>query len=82
MLPIGFGERCYVDEPMSMTANRVVALCEQAAYFLREDLTLIESGGLKLQMFGTDVTEEQATRMKANVARLEEIIEGCGCNCA
>ena len=67
--------------PMAMTANRVVALCEQAAYFLREDLTLIECGALKLQLFGTDVTDEQAGRMRARLAFLEEIIEGCGCNC-
>ena len=52
---------------MTMNANRVVALCEQAAYFLQEDVSLIESGSLKLQLFGTDVTQEQAERMKAPV---------------
>jgi hypothetical protein len=66
---------------MTMVANRVVALCEQAAYFLREDLTLIESGDLKLQLFGADVTEEQATRMRASLSRLQEIVDGCGCHC-
>ena len=38
---------------MTMEANRIVALCEQVAYFLREDLTLIEAGHLRLQLFGT-----------------------------
>jgi hypothetical protein len=66
---------------MTMTANRVTALCEQASYFLREDLTLIEAGHLKLELFGSDVTVEQANRMKANLSRLEEIIDGCGCDC-
>ena len=64
-----------------MPANRVIALCEQAAYFLREDLALIESGDLKLRLFDADVTDEQAGRMKANLSRLEEIIDGCGCHC-
>jgi len=67
---------------MSMTANRVVALCEQAAYFLSEDLSLIDGGDLKLHLFGADVTEEQAERMRANLARLQEIIDGCGADCA
>lgn len=66
---------------MPMTANRVVALCEQATYFLREDLALIESGDLKLHLFGADVTDEQAERMRANVGRLQEIIDGCGSDC-
>jgi|1186.fasta_scaffold23976_2 hypothetical protein len=66
---------------MAMTANRVVALCEQAAYFLREDLSLIDDGSVKFELFGADVTEEQAGRMRANLSRLEEVIEGCGCHC-
>lgn len=57
-----------------MAANRVTALCEQAAHFLREDLTLIESGDLKLQLFGADVMEEQAERMRAHLARLEDCV--------
>jgi hypothetical protein len=66
---------------MTMEANRVVALCEQVAYFLREDLTLIDADHLRLQLFGADVTQEQADRMTTNLSRLEEIIEGCGCHC-
>jgi hypothetical protein len=67
---------------MQMSPNRVVALCEQAAYFLREDLSLMESGDLKLLLFGADVTEEQAERMRANLWRLQEIIDGCGGACS
>ena len=66
---------------MTMPANRVVALCEQNAYFLREDLALIEAGDLKLLLFGADVTEEQADRMRASISRLQEIVDGCGCHC-
>lgn len=66
---------------MTMSANRVVALCEQAAYFLQEDLALIESGDLKLQLFGADVTEEQARRMRANLSRLQEILDGFRSRC-
>jgi hypothetical protein len=62
---------------MTISANRVVALCERAAYFMREDLTLIESGHLKLQLFGADVTQEHADRMKARLSLLEEVIDGC-----
>ena len=44
---------------MIMSVNRVVALCEQAAYFLQEDLALIESGDLKLQLFGAEAHESE-----------------------
>ena len=66
---------------MPIEANRVVALCEQVAYFLREDLTLIEADHLRLELFGADVTQEQADRMRTNLSRLEEVIEGCGRHC-
>jgi hypothetical protein len=67
---------------MQISPNRVLALCEQAAYFLREDLSLIENGDLKLVLFGADVTDEQADRMRANLSRLQEIIDGCGGACS
>jgi hypothetical protein len=66
---------------MAMTANRVVALCEQAVYFLDEDLQLIEAGHLKIELFGADVTAEQAARMRANRSRLQEIVDSCGHDC-
>ena len=67
---------------MTLTPNRVVALCEQAAYYLREDLHLIEGGDLTFQLFGADVTDEEANRMRAILARLQEIIDGYGRDCA
>ena len=67
---------------MPMKEYRVVALCEQAAYFLREDLNLVEGGNLTFALFGTDVTDEHAGRMRATLSRLDEIIEGCGCDYA
>jgi hypothetical protein len=66
---------------MNLSANRVVALCEQAAYFLREDLHLIEGGDLKCQLFGADVTEEEANRLREILARLQEVIDGCRRDC-
>lgn len=47
---------------MTMTANRVVALCEQAVHYLREDLSLIEAGSMEIHLFGHDVTNEHAVR--------------------
>jgi hypothetical protein len=66
---------------MTITANRIVALCEKASYYLQEDLSLMETGALKIQLFGTDVTEEHAGRMRARLAMLQEIIDGCGRDC-
>jgi hypothetical protein len=66
---------------MTMTANSVVALCEQGAYYIREDLNLAESGKLKFQMMGVDVTDEYIARMKSVLSRLQDIVDGCGCNC-
>ena len=73
-------DRVY-DNFMTMPANRVVAICERAAFFIREDLELIDSGHLKLALFGVDVTQEQAARIRARLSEIEEIIEGCGCHC-
>jgi hypothetical protein len=67
---------------MTMTANRVVALCERAAYVLQEDINLVEGGDLKLILFGADVSDEQADRMRANLSRLQEIIDAFGRHCA
>ena len=64
-----------------MTANRVIALCERNANVLIEDITLIDSGHLKIEIFGADASKEQVKRMRENLARLEEIIDGCGCHC-
>ena len=66
---------------MVMAAARVVELCAQNAYVLKEDLALMESGAIKIHVFGADATEEQAGRLRANLSRLQEIIGGCGCDC-
>ena len=64
-----------------MTANRVVALCERNANVLIEDIALINSGHLTIEIFGADASKEQAKRMRENLARLDEIIDACGCDC-
>ena len=66
---------------MTMIANRVVALCEQNAYVLREDLALMQSGQLRLLLLDADVTDEYAKRLGKNLQRLEEVIEGCARHC-
>ncbi|MCL6730325.1 hypothetical protein [Sphingomonas hankyongi] len=67
---------------MPMTAERVVELCRQNAAVVREDIALMEAGRLKFQALGSDATREQIARMKANLSRLQEIIDACGCDCA
>ena len=66
---------------MSMTAERVVELCRQNAAVIREDLALMEAGRLQLHALGSDATKEQIARMRANLSRLQEIIDACGCSC-
>jgi hypothetical protein len=58
----------------------LVKLLSQNAYVLREDLTLMESGVLKCQSFGANVTREQAARLNENLSRLQEVIEAFGDN--
>ena len=68
---------------MSMAANRVVELCDQSAAVIRADLARIESGELRFVAANDDdITEEQAAHLRANLSRLQEIIDGCGCHCA
>ena len=67
---------------MTMAANRVVQLCDQSAALIREDLQLIESGAIKVVAANDlDITEQQIAHMRANLSRLQEIIDGCGCDC-
>lgn len=66
---------------MTMPANKVIALCEQGAHYIREDLTRAESGRLKFQLMGSDVTDEYIARMKSVLSRLQDIVDGCGCHC-
>ncbi len=67
---------------MTMAANRVVQLCDQSAALIREDLKLIESGAIKLVAANdSDLTAQQIAHMRANLSRLQEIIDGCGCDC-
>jgi len=67
---------------MTMAANRVVQLCDQSAALIREDLKLIESGAIKIVAANdADVSDEQIAHLRANLSRLQEIIDGCGCDC-
>jgi hypothetical protein len=53
----------------------VIELLSKNASILREDVTHLEAGTFKFQAFGVDVTNEQAARLKANLSRLEEVID-------
>ena len=61
--------------PVVLAAKELVELCSLNAAVLREDLALMESGTLKVQMVGADVTDEMAARLRANLSRLRDIIE-------
>ena len=64
-----------------MTASRVVDLCVQNAALIREELEQMEAGTLTFHASGVDVTSDQIVRHKAKLSRLQEIIDGCGCDC-
>lgn len=64
-----------------MKAERVVRLCRENAEVLKEDLALMKAGRLRAEALGFDATEQQMARLKANLSRLQEIIDGCGCDC-
>ena len=66
---------------MAMTADRVVKLCEQGATAIREDMALIEAGQLTFQSPLGDVTPAHLARMRAALSCLQDIIDGCGCDC-
>jgi|KBSMisStandDraft_5_1062788.scaffolds.fasta_scaffold10804_2 hypothetical protein len=63
---------------MPMSANLVVALCEQNAHSIREELHLIEAGDVKIMLRGDDVSDTEALRLRTNLGRLLEIIEAFG----
>lgn len=66
---------------MTMTANRLVALCEQNAHIHREVLRLIDAGELKIFLRGEDVTETERVRVRNNLGRELEIIKAFGGHC-
>ena len=68
---------------MAMDAARVVELCNRSAAAIREDMALIEAGALKWQTEAEqDVSRQQLARMRAVLSFLQEIIDGCGCDCS
>jgi hypothetical protein len=67
---------------MTMTANRVVSLCEMNAHSIREELMLIDAGDLKIHLRGEDISERESLRLRTNLGRLLEIVDACGCHCA
>jgi len=64
-----------------MSANRVVALCEQNAHVHREVLALTDAGELKILLRGKDVTEIERVRVRNNLGRELEIIEAFTGDC-
>jgi hypothetical protein len=55
--------------------GRIVELLMQNAAIIREDLALLAAGAIKLTAFGTDVSHDHAGRLKANLDRLEAVID-------
>lgn len=58
-----------------MEPARLVELLSANASILKEDVTHLEAGTFKFQAFGVDVTNEQAARLRANLSRLEQVIQ-------
>ena len=61
---------------MAMAARKVVELCSLNADVLREDLALMEQRTVTVHAGGADVTREYVARLRANLSRLQEIIDG------
>jgi hypothetical protein len=57
---------------------RLIELLSQNACVLREDLDMLDAGTVRIKAFGVDVTREQASRLKANLKRLEQVLAECG----
>ena len=55
--------------------GRIVELLLQNAAIIREDLALLGAGTIRLTVFGTDVSHDHAGRLKANLDRLEAVID-------
>jgi hypothetical protein len=69
-------------QAMAMAADRVVQLCSHSASAIREDMARIETGALTYRSEGDeDVSPDQLARMRAVLSCLQEIIDGCGCEC-
>ena len=58
-----------------MDRSQLVTLISRSAATIREDLALMETGTIKYTVYGSDVTFDQAGRMKATLDRLETILE-------
>jgi hypothetical protein len=58
-----------------MDHGRIVELLLQNAAIIREDLALLAAGTIKLTVFGTDVSQDHAGRLKANLDRLEAVLD-------
>jgi hypothetical protein len=57
-----------------MDAPTIVALLSEAVAQLREDLELMETGIIKCECFGDDVTEQHMGRMAVRLAKIEAVI--------
>ncbi len=67
---------------MAMSAARVVELCDLSLIAIREDMALLEAGAHQwITITELDVSRQQLTRMRAVVSYLQEIVDGCGCDC-
>ena len=62
---------------MAMNAAQILELCRTNANVLSEDLSLMEAGRLKLLALGADATREQMARLRANLSRLQQIMDAC-----
>lgn len=68
---------------MPMSAERVVELCNASIGAIQEDIALLEEGALEWRApTQLNVTRHQLFRMRAVISHLQEIVDGCGCDCS
>jgi hypothetical protein len=67
---------------MPMSAERVVELCNLSVNAINEDTALLEAGPLNgVRRRNSTSLASSFSGMRAVVSRLQEIIDGCGCDC-
>ena len=68
---------------MVMKAQDVVSLCRRSAAAIREDMALVVSGELTFHSRSQgDVTDWHLARMRSALSCIQDVIDGCGCDCA
>jgi hypothetical protein len=58
-----------------LNRNRIIALLEKNFAMIEEDLALLDSGTIRISIFGVDVTHDHYARLKAIGVRNREAVQ-------